>query len=305
MCKPTISIIMSIYNETYDELNKSISSILSQTFKDFEFIVINDNPENKVIKSVFTSVIDSRIKLYNNEKNYGLIFSLNKAIKVAQGKYIVRMDADDISYPTRLEEQLNYLEENKLDLVGSYIELIDEEDEIIKSEMRFPIEHRRIDRFMSWGSCIAHPTWLGKREMFNYLGGYRNAKYCEDYDFILRAIKCGYVVGNLPKVELKYRIRTNGISKSHSVDQYLIREYLSYHRKSICVISDKDINNYLKSNQYVSEKEKFVKYKKYKTIIKNRSEGLLLRIKSIGKCTVNKYLWKDFEEKIMLFLREH
>ncbi|MBN1066205.1 glycosyltransferase [Clostridium botulinum] len=305
MCKPTISIIMSIYNETFEELNKSINSILSQTFKDFEFIIINDNPNNIIIKSVIDSIIDPRIKLYNNEKNCGLIFSLNKAIQISQGKYIARMDADDISYSTRLEEQLNYIQKNNLDLIGSYIELINEEDETIKSEMRFPIGHKKIDRFMTWGSCIAHPTWLGKRSMFEHLGGYRNAKYCEDYDLILRAIKCGYVVGNLPKVQLKYRIRMNGISKSHSVDQYLIREYLSYHRKSICIISDNDINNYLKSNQYMSQKDKVIQYKKCKSIIKNSKESILIRSKAIVKSIINKYFWKDLQEKIMLFLREY
>jgi glycosyltransferase involved in cell wall biosynthesis len=296
---------MSIYNETFEELNKSINSILSQTFENFEFIIVNDNPNNKEIRSVINFITDSRVKLYNNEKNYGLIFSLNKAIKVAQGEYIVRMDADDISCPTRLEDQLNYLEENKLDLVGSYVELINEEDETIKSEMRFPIGHKKIDRFMTWGSCIAHPTWLGKRKMFEHLGGYRNAKYCEDYDFILRAIKCGYVVGNLPKVELKYRIRMKGVSKSHSVDQYLIREYLSYHRKCICTILDNDIDTYLKSNQYRCEKEKIIQYKESKAIIKNSTENALIRIKAINKCIINKYLWKDLQEKTMLFLREH
>lgn len=305
MYKPTISIIMSIYNETFEELSKSINSILEQTFKDFEFILVNDNPNNRIVKSVIDSITDPRIKLYNNKKNYGLIFSLNKAIKVSKGRYIARMDADDISCNTRLEDQLNYLQKNNLDLVGSYIELIDEKDETIKSEMRFPIEHKKIYRFMMWGSCIPHPTWLGKREIFDYLGGYRNVKYCEDYDFILRAISSGYLVGNIPKVELKYRIRMNGVSKSHSVDQYLIREYLSYNRKSICTISDKDINNYLNSNKYVIEKNKVIQYKKFKRIIKSHKKEKVIIFEVLGRCTVNKYFWKDLKEKIMLFIREH
>lgn len=106
-----ISVIMSVYNEPVEWLEQSVGSILNQTFKDFEFIIICDNPSNNTITNLIARFAekDGRIKIIINDKNIGLTKSLNKGLSIAKGEFIARMDADDISLPLRFEKQVNYL----------------------------------------------------------------------------------------------------------------------------------------------------------------------------------------------------
>ena len=103
-----VSVIMSAFNEEIEYIQLAIDSILNQTFKDFEFIIILDNPSNETLKNYLISrkQEDCRIKFYANEKNIGLANCLNKGISLAKGDLICRMDADDISLPNRLEIQV-------------------------------------------------------------------------------------------------------------------------------------------------------------------------------------------------------
>lgn len=116
--KPAISVLMPVYNsEKY--LNEAIESILNQTFVDFEFIIIND-ASNDNSENIIESYQDSRIKYFKNEKNLGVAKTLNKGLKLAQGKYIARMDSDDISLPERLYKQFKFMEVyNDIDVCGS------------------------------------------------------------------------------------------------------------------------------------------------------------------------------------------
>ena len=169
MDTPLISVLMSTYNETTKELDESINSILQQTYSNFEFLIINDNPNNYELEKTLKSYKDSRIKIIHNEENLGLVKSLNNGLKYCNGQYVARMDADDISCPSRIQDELLYLQNNRLDMVGSYIETIDENGKTIKPLMRFPKNHNQIVKFMRWGSCICHPTWLLKRVVWNYM----------------------------------------------------------------------------------------------------------------------------------------
>ena len=128
---------------------------------------------------------------------------------------------------TRLKDELQYMQQNNLDIVGTFIEIIDEKGVVQKETMRFPVTAAHVKLFMRWGSCLAHPTWMVKLKVYQELNGYRNVPRCEDYDFILRAMAHGYKVGNIPKVELSYRIRQSGISKSNEAEQFLMRDYLA------------------------------------------------------------------------------
>lgn len=111
MDEPVVSVLMSVYNARPDELRQSIESILNQTFKDFEFIIINDGSTNET-KEVILSYEDERIRYVENETNLKIITSLNKGLKLCRGKYIARLDSDDYSAPTRLEKQVKYMEEH-------------------------------------------------------------------------------------------------------------------------------------------------------------------------------------------------
>ncbi|QFJ55859.1 glycosyltransferase family 2 protein [Pseudobutyrivibrio xylanivorans] len=114
-----ISVIMSVFNEKIDWIKQSVQSILNQTYANLEFIIVIDNPN--VDKSVLLYLnglphIDSRVKILMNEKNVGLAISLNRALAVATGELIARMDADDISEIDRLEKEIKYLMNHKLDI---------------------------------------------------------------------------------------------------------------------------------------------------------------------------------------------
>lgn len=300
---PKISVIMSAYNESLDELNRSIDSIINQTYQNIEFIIISDNPENKNIKTAVQAANDQRIKFIENKENIGLVKSLNRAISKATGNFIARMDADDISRKTRLNDEMQYMQQKNLDIIGSFVEIIDENDTVQKSAMRFPVTASHVKLFMRWGNCLAHPTWLAKLKVYQELNGYRHVPHCEDYDFILRAIAHGYKVGNIPKVELSYRIRQSGVSKSHEAEQFLLRDYLAKNMKRIDSLTEESIIEFLDTEKFHGQLEQLSHYKDTKQIIKN--EAGIKKIKAVAKIPRNRFFWRDIIEKTTLLLREH
>ena len=300
---PKISVIMSTYNESLDELKKSIDSIINQTYQNIEFIIISDNPENKNIKIAVQAANDQRIKFIENKENIGLVQSLNRAISKATGNFIARMDADDISRENRLKDELQYMQQNNLDIVGSFVEIVDEKGTVQKDVMRFPVMTSHVKWFMRWGSCLAHPTWLVKSKVYHNLNGYRNVPRCEDYDFILRAIAHGYKVGNIPKVELSYRIRQSGVSKSHEAEQFLLRDYLAQNMKQIDSLTEDTITEFLNSEKFHRQLEQLSHYKNAKQMLKNGSG--IEKLKSTVQIPGNRFFWRDIVEKTTLLLREH
>src|SRR5574344_639787 len=108
---PKISVVMPVYNTDETFLRESIESILNQSFKDFEFIIINDGSTNNA-EDVILSYKDERIRYYKNDINLKLIKTLNRGLLLAEGEYIARMDSDDISLPTRFQTQVEFLGKN-------------------------------------------------------------------------------------------------------------------------------------------------------------------------------------------------
>ena len=137
MKSPQISVVMPAYNaEKY--ITEAIDSILFQTFKDFEFIIINDASTDST-KDIIESYKDPRIKLVNNEQNKGVAKSLNIGISVACGKYIARMDADDIALPERFQKQFDFMEQHpNIDVCGSWAKKTGNENEIINNPVLRP-----------------------------------------------------------------------------------------------------------------------------------------------------------------------
>ena len=258
-----ITVIMSTYKEDERLLRESIESILNQTYKDFEYIIILDYPDNDVHKSVIEeyALKDDRIHFYINETNMGLTDSLNRGLSLCHGEYIARMDADDISLPDRLERQMKYLEKNHYDLIGGITEMINENGSLLYSIKSVPTDPKKINKALRYSQCIAHPTWLGKKEVFEKNAGYRHMPLCEDYDFTLRAVLNGFVISNLNEPVLKYRMTSNSISRSNLFEQYLYMSYITneYKNKRVASVdkayayvqqhlNEKDSNKYLKAN---------------------------------------------------------
>lgn len=293
-----ISVIMSTYNETAEELNLSISSILNQTYRNIQFIIIDDNPSNLTLHRVLESITDSRVEVHYNIGNIGLVASLNKALKYTKGQFIARMDADDIAVPERLEKQLDFMFSHNLDMVGTDLEFIDENGDNILGQMHYPTEEKDIFKYIRWGNCIAHPTWLVKKEVYENLNGYRNVPSCEDYDFILRVLACGkYHTGNVPFIGLKYRIRNCSISRSNISNQYLLKTYLAGYKDKIQILTQEQILAYMDSEKLKKEK---VLYENFLVMKKEVKKQPLKNIKII----FNKYFYLYLIEKKYFNIRK-
>ncbi|MFR1755606.1 glycosyltransferase [Thomasclavelia spiroformis] len=289
-----VSVIMSTYKEEEIFLRQAIESILNQTYKDFEYIIILDNPDNnlhiRIIKEYAN--LDKRIKFYVNEKNMGLTASLNKGLGLAKGKYICRMDADDISINKRIENQKKYIEENDYDLIGGISQMIDENGKSIYSIKKVPTNMDKIKKALRYNQIISHPTWFGKKEVFDKLNGYRNMPLCEDYDFTLRAVLNGYKISNIDETVLKYRMTSSSISRSNLYEQYLFAKFITkkYSENKIADIKeakqyvnnhndDRKAKRYLKANARFNIALKDIEEKRYfKFII----DGILLTFTSFN-----------------------
>lgn len=259
MNKSMISVIMSTYNESPDYLEASIDSILNQTYTNLEFIIVIDNPQNEEIEKILNSYKskDNRIKIIKNKKNIGLVRSLNRALEVCKGEYIARMDADDISELDRLEIQMNLFKEDKeLYLVGSDINFIDENSNLIEKEGVLLQDFNVINKFLKYNNCMNHPTWLFKSDLIKqeFIDGYRDIPYAEDYDFICRIVGRGYKITNVDKKLLRYRVRSNGISRSNEYKQILSTQYVQkmykkYLKTKIDIYNKNECEKILQSSQ--------------------------------------------------------
>lgn len=228
---PVISVLMSIYKEPIEWLRQSINSILNQTFKDFEFIIICDNPEYEECKALLKDYLqkDNRIVLMFNDKNIGLTKSLNKGISAAKGEYIARMDADDIALSNRFELQMHEfsLQEN-LGVCGTGVEYFG----IVNKSRLFPKTNNDIFLFVE--NCFAHSSIIAKGELMKKYKYNEECKYAQDYDLWFRMYYDGVKFYNIPRVLLKYRtsqqqIGSNFKSSQDAVGRRIRRTSLVHH----------------------------------------------------------------------------
>lgn len=287
-----VSIVMSMYNEPMSMIKESIDSVLNQSYPNIEVVLIRDNPARIDIDAYVESLLTDfpNIVYIKNPTNMGLVKSLNNGICHANGDYIARMDADDISHRRRIELQVEYLERNNCDFIGCEVEKINEEKNIV-GEIIVPSEHDDIVKFNRYGNCLLHPTWLLKAIVYKELNGYRDVMACEDYDFVIRAISRGFVLGNAKMKLLKYRIRCAGISVSQEVTQRLIRYYISdcyYTEEAVPNVSD--IGRYLASAEFESRHAEMERYVNKKNIIRE-SNNFLYKGMQLLSCIPNKYFY--------------
>lgn len=305
MCK--VSVIMSTYKEPLEYIHHSVQSILSQTLKDFEYIIVLDDPENREIEAVITSYQsqDDRILLLKNEQNLGLTGSLNRALQIAKGIYIARMDADDYAYPERLEKEVDYLQGNKLDLVGTLMHRMDEAGELILGMDTQHYSPQVVMKSLRIDDCIPHPTWLGRREVFESLNGYRMMDRSEDYDFLLRALKKGYRLGLCDAYLLNYRISTTGISQTGLLKQWLSARYLSENFNRLEQVEMAEVGEQVFGRVKESDCTKYLLADRMLTqALKLRKEKPVVALFLLGKCfCISKYyrlkFWDAFRLRVI------
>ncbi len=208
---------MSVYNgEKY--LREAIDSILGQTFKDFEFLIIDDGSTDSSVE-IIRSYADPRIRLIQNEENIGLSRSLNKGLKLAIGEYIARMDADDISLPRRLAAQVGLLDKQPdIGLVGTSIQLIDCDGERMHVH-RVPTTHAQILWALCFTTPLAHPSVVFRKVIIECVGGYSEELVANQDRDLWQRLSSITRFANLPEVYLLYRWHDHNISHRHAETQ--------------------------------------------------------------------------------------
>jgi hypothetical protein len=236
MSVPKVSVVMSVYNgERY--LREAMDSILNQTFRDFEFIIIDDASTDGTA-GILQGYDDPRIVLLTNANNIGLTESLNRGLGSARGKYIARMDADDISLPKRLEKQVAYLDAHpEVGLLGTWAEVIDDEGAKL-STLCLPTDTLSIKWFLLFGSCIVHSTAMFRLALARRLGGYGPFRYAQDRDLWLRMSQEAEAV-QLPEVLLQCRLHADAISMQLRDQQWGVSTRIS--QQAISRILEREI----------------------------------------------------------------
>ena len=200
-----VSVVLPEYNaELY--LKDAIDSVLAQTFSDFELIILNDGSVDKT-EEIILSYNDSRIVYVRNEKNLGLIGTLNKGMALARGKYIARMDADDISFPQRFAKQVKFLEENQEYVICGTSAYRFHEDISDKKAFNPPLTDENIRVRLFFNSGFIHPSVMFRANVIkdNHLSFSEDYKYAEDYFFWMDLLKFGKGF-NLKEKLLYYRV---------------------------------------------------------------------------------------------------
>ncbi|MEH7526762.1 glycosyltransferase [Bacillus sp. JJ1503] len=223
---PKVSVIMGVLN-SQETISKAIESIVSQTFKDWEFIICDDGSTDETYNIVYQySLKDRRIKLIKNEKNMGLAYSLNNCIEHSMGDYIARMDADDVSHSDRFEKQLKFLELNpQYDFVSCSTLMFDEDG--VWGVLEGKPEPVKKD--FLYGACFNHPTIIFRKESLIKASCYNVAKEtrrCEDYDLFMRMYLLNMTGFNMREPLFSYYESRRAYSKrtyKYRIDEAVVR----------------------------------------------------------------------------------
>jgi len=226
--KPEITVLMAIYNGTAT-LNAALRSIRNQTFEAWELLLIDDASQDDPASFV-SRFDDARIRVVRNPSNLGLAASLNCGIELATAPYIARMDADDVSYPQRLEVQHEFLEKHSgVDVVGSKI-LVFRDGGNAAGIISAANTHAAIcGSRLSGAFPLHHPTWMGKTDWFRqhkYDPAFRKA---QDYELLLRAAATS-TYANVPEILLGYRAEQSNIRKRLQTRRHVLMALIKNRR---------------------------------------------------------------------------
>lgn len=256
---PKVTVLMPVYNgERY--LREAIDSILSQTFRDFEFLIINDASTDGSV-GIINSYKDPRIRLVHNETNLDRCATPNKGLDLAQGEYLARMDCDDISLPMRLEKQVKFLDANPdVGVCGTWIKLFMDTDNIIK----YPLTHEPIKCHLLLGCQLAHSSVMLRKKVFldHHLYYDDNYKTAEDYELWIR---CSNVtlLANIPEILVKYRWHAEQISQiGANTQNKLASDIRIKHLSLLFKITPENealINELIFLKQYIPSIDKLIK----------------------------------------------
>lgn len=225
-----ISVIMPVYkNDNIKYFKQAFESIINQTYKPSKIVIVKDGFIDKQIQDYINGKLNETTILIDFKNNKGIAKALNAGIKLCDTKYIARMDSDDISLMQRFEHQIRYFEKNpEIDILGSWISEIDEENNIIKKVVKYPISVEKCFKRFKYRDPVAHPTVIYKRKIFDIIGLYPEEKHGvfknEDTWLWFKAYKNNIKISNIDQVLLYYR-RTKDFYKRRGNINRLINLY--------------------------------------------------------------------------------
>ena len=211
---PKVSVLTPLYNTNHKFLKEMIESILNQTFDDFEFILLNDSPNNKELKDIVLSYKDNRIIYIENEENIGISKSRNKLLELAKGEYIAIFDHDDISLPQRLEKQVDFLDKNpRIGVVGSNFRRFSNNRKSKNPENNLDIKINLVVR----GCIMTHSSVMIRKSLLteNSIKWEEEYSPCEDYMLFAELID-KTMFYNIQEPLLIYRDHENNTSHNQS-----------------------------------------------------------------------------------------
>ena len=277
---PLISVILPVYNGE-DHLIECVESVLNQTFEDFEFIIVDDASTDKTVPMLKEfATKDNRIIIVTHQVNQKQTAAANTAIKLAKGKYLARMDADDVALPNRFEKQVTFLEENpNIGLLGSWVDIIDDNGNILKIWRT-----NDSDGYLGWnllfGTSFAHSSVMMKNSIVKKVGYYQSPE-AEDYDLWSRISRVTNVA-NFPEVLQQKRVWAGQLALKVPTET----------RDSVLQIMQKNMNYLLKDSHLDLSMVRDIRKVSDKTPIIQDSQQIA-NINKILLQLYNKYLAKS------------
>lgn len=269
LSSPEISVIMSVYNgETY--LKEAIESVINQTFKNWEFIIINDCSTDSTaeILADFASK-DERIKVYPNEVNLKLPASLNRAISLSQGKYIMRMDADDICLPDRFYKQYTFMEENSDTVLSSCRFMTVKNGVYMSGGAGGRCDNQAVRALLLVGNPILHPGIIARAEVMKELNYDTTLTCTEDLELWTRMVIKNYKIEILPECLMIYRLHDKQITSTTLEKQHT--EVLKIQQKfygTLLKEMDEEMGKFYISGIYFRENANIHKYLQFSKWLK-------------------------------------
>lgn len=214
---PSVTVLMPA-RDAAAFVGASLESILTQTYADLEVVVVDDASADRT-PEILAGVPDLRLRILRLERRAGIAAALNAGLRVARGRYVARMDADDLALPMRLERQVAALERDaSVGIVGGNLQPIDVDGAPLGAPTKVPTSPGHVRWLLHVHNCINHPTVVAKRSILADLGGYRSdAEPAEDYDLWARAIEVTRIA-NVPDVVVRYRVHGASTSTASAAD---------------------------------------------------------------------------------------
>lgn len=307
-----VTVILPLYNEKEDYAVLAIESILNQTFQNYDFYIILDNPENRELQILLERYErkEPKISFFINKENMGLPDTLNRMIDMVETEFIARMDGDDISFSKRLEVQRDFMITHPdIDLCSVNIQYMDIDGNLLQKKERLPERPKDINKCLAFLDVLVHPGFFVKTSVLKKMK-YRNLKYAQDYDLVCRMAEGGYQLANINRYLLYYRI--GGNTERKIMEQHEIAKIIcTYYRKNklssldierevqtaLAKIKHRDVKKYMISGKYYN---KGVSYWKQG----NRVQGMLFIIQGTFLSKMRK---DDFTRalKYKIYMKTH